>query len=512
MKNVQTDELSPTLTFMPRAMEIESYTDEELWRSAGAEETYLDPPPPPITNKEIKKQKKEATKDKIRQKRDSLRNRFRKRKPSLESPDNAEWNEPDHSDTASSLTSDDDYDEEYEEGLREEYRNPKPYLRDRAFARKYTLSTHELALRYLCKLSTAQIAKDEEEFIASLLNSIILDDFWRLLSELRSELDHLDGDFSGGLFAQLVESIGNSVRQNLAWVRCSLQELNEWAMHLQISAKIMSPNAEIAEELELLIRDVQALQLRADSTLNMLASSMSLSQSSLVIEQTSGINKLTELAFFFVPLSFITSVFSMQVMELTSAPPHIWTWGLALGLVFLTTYLIRILLRSPSVRIGVLHCRATIINRFSSSRSGSAEQRLNTVSNRAVAKFILFFLTIVIIALVIVFIVFVFLLFIFFGVWAGAAATALYFIVTRWPEPAVLAPCFISLPIAAGGAWVTWLWADEIGDWAETVMMSLLNAIVEKFPEKWRLDSVDDDDLSREGVNTYARQALTLAT
>lgn len=512
MKNLRTEEYTPSLTFMPRALEIESYSDEELWRSADPEETYLDPPPPPITNKQIKAQKKEATKQSLKQKRDTLRSRFRKTKGGSDPADHEESAGKDHSDSESSYTSDDDYDDDYEKELREEYANPKPFSRDRAFARKYSLSTQELVLRRLSSLSPADVAKNGEALVSSLLNSIVLDDFWQLLAEMRAELDHLDGDFSGALFSQLVESFGNSVRQNLSWMRCSLQELNEWAVHLHLSIKAESLDPVIVEEVGMLIKDVQALQLRAESTLTMLASSMGLSQSSLVIEQTSGINKLTELAFFFVPLSFVTSIFSMQVKELISAPPHIWTWGLALSLVFLTTYTIRIMLRSPSVRIGILHCRATIINRFSSSKSGSAERRLNTVGNRAVAKFILFFVSVVglVIAIIIIGVLFVFL--VCFGLWVGAAGTALYFIITRWPDPAVLVPCFIALPLAVAGQWVSWLWADELSDWVSETMEKVSFAIVSKFPEKWRLDSVDDDDLSREGVNTYTRQALLLAT
>lgn len=511
MKNIQTAEYTPSLTFMPRPLEVEGYTDEELWRIADAEETYLDPPPPPITNKEIKKQKRESAKQNLKQKRDSLRNRFRRKKANFDVPALEESGESQQSDSESSYTSDDDYDEDYENELREEYQNPKPYSRDRAFARKYSLSTRDLVLRHLRKRPTAA-AEDEGAFITALLHGIVLDDFWRLLSEFRKELEQLDGDFSGVLFTQLVESIGNSVRQNVSWIRGSLQEMNEWSKHLQSTAKSMSASTEILEEFEMLTRDVQAMQARTESTLSMLASSMGLSQSSLVIDQTSGINKLTELAFFFIPLSFITSVFSMQVLELTAAPPRIWTWGLALGLVFLATYLIRILLRSPSVRIGVLHCRATIINRFSSSKASSAERRLNTVGNRAVAKFIIFFFAMVVVMLVAMVAAIMVLVMALFGIWLCVVATALYFIITRWPDPAVLAPCFISLPLAAVGLCVSWLWSDEIYEWAEKTMMWMFNIVIERFPEKWRLDSVDDDDLSREGVNTYARQALLLST
>ncbi|EGX96783.1 hypothetical protein CCM_01441 [Cordyceps militaris CM01] len=514
MKNIQTNEYTPSLTFMPRAMEIESYSDEELWRSAGPEETYLDPPPPPITNKQIKAQKKEATKQNLKQKRDALRNRFRRKQVDADPSLHEESGGGDESDSESSYTSDDDYDEDYEKELREEYANPKPYSRDRAFARKYSLSTSELVLGRLRTLSPADAARDGDALVATLLHSLVLDDFWRLLAEMRAELDHLDGDFSGALFSQLVESFGNSVRQNLCWMRCTLQALGEWALHLHAATATSSTphDAVEGEELALLIADVQALQRRAESTLSMLASSMGLSQSALVIDQTSGINKLTELAFFFVPLSFVTSIFSMQVREVLAAPPRLWTWALALAVVGLVTYLVRILVRSPSVRVGILHCRATIINRFSSARSGAAEHRLHTVGNRAVAKFCFFFACIIVIYTTILVLGLVFLAVVYLGVWAGAAGTALYFIVTRWPDPAVLAPCFVALPLAAAGMWLSWLWSDELTEWTVDLMIKVALRLVAVFPEKWRLDSVDDDDLSREGINTYARQALTLAT
>lgn len=87
------------------------------------------------------------------------------------------------------------------------------------------------------------------------------------------------------------------------------------------------------------------------------------------------------------------------------------------------------------------------------------------------------------------------------GPWLGAAATTLYFIVTQWLDPAVLVPCFVSLPVAAAGMWAAWLWAEELGDWTNEVMIKAADGLASRFPEKWRLDSVADDDLSREGVN-----------
>ncbi|OAA67407.1 hypothetical protein ISF_03583 [Cordyceps fumosorosea ARSEF 2679] len=419
-------------------MEIESYSEEELWRSAGPEETYLDPPPPPISNKQIKAQKKEATKQNLKHKRDTLRNRFRRSKARVDDPSLPEESQDQSDDnddgSKSSYTS---------AQLREEYENPKPYSRDRAFARKYGLSTPELVLRRLRALSPAEVAADGDALIG-----------WTAST--------------GPLAAR--------------YSRSSLQELGEWVVHLQASsaAKAASSStsttdstaatatavaAEEEEDVEpaLLVANVQALQARAESTLTMLAASMGLSQSALVINQTSGINKLTELAFFFVPLSFVTAVFSMQVRELTPDD-----------------------LPDPDPAAVAV---------------AAAEHRLHTVGNRAVAKFVLFFAgrdrgglrhrlpAVRVPGPVAV------------GPWLGAAATTLYFIVTQWLDPAVLVPCFVSLPVAAAGMWAAWLWAEELGDWTNEVMIKAADGLASRFPEKWRLDSVADDDLSREGVN-----------
>ncbi|ODA77302.1 hypothetical protein RJ55_06929 [Drechmeria coniospora] len=504
MRHGATDERTPSLTFMPRAMEIESYSDEELWRGAGPEETYLDPPPPAVSKAELKRQKKEAIKRRIRDRKS--------RAAGGHDASGREESAVDDDGLTSEYTSDDEYDEEYERELRAEYRNPKAHARDRDFARKYSLTTHELVVRHVSTLATSELAGGDEA-VAAVLGRLVLDDFWQLLAEMRLELDHLDNDLSAGLHEQLVESIGNSTRQNLAWMRAALQELRDWLGHLSSSsAPTLGWGPDLGAELASLGADLDAVRARAEQTLALLTTSMALAQSSLVIDQTSGINKLTELAFVFIPISFITSVFSMQVRELTSAPPPMWTWGVALAAVAVTTYLVRCSLRSPSVRIAVLHCRATIINRFSSSKAGSASRRLNTVGNRAIAKFLFFFACVVAIIGALVLLMLLLFLVVFGGLWLGAAGTALYFIVSRWPEPAVVVPCFLSLPLAGLGMCTTWYWSDEIGDWGERVIVLSGGWIHRIFPERWTLEAADDEDLAKEGVNTYARQALILAT
>ena len=43
------------------------------------------------------------------------------------------------------------------------------------------------------------------------------------------------------------------------------------------------------------------------------------------IEETSSLKYLTQLAFIFVPLTFVTSIFGMNVEEMTETGPRIWT-------------------------------------------------------------------------------------------------------------------------------------------------------------------------------------------
>ncbi|EFY95619.1 CorA-like divalent cation transporter [Metarhizium robertsii] len=506
MKDGITNDIIPSLTFMPRAIEVESYTDDDLWRIAGVEETFLDPPPPLISKKEIKKKRKEQL---------TQRRNEKKASGSKESRHNEATDEElaisVESGSESGLTSDDEYDQDYKNGLRAEYKNPKPHSRDRDFARKYALSTSNLVERLLTATPTQALLGDESP-IPALLYRLVLDDFWQLLAEMRLQLDHLDNDLTATLYEQLVESIGNSTRQNLTWMRSTLQELHDWSNHLRKSGATLKATLDIQQEIEELNANVQDLQRRSEQTMNLLVSSMTLAQSSTVIEQTSGINKLTELAFFFIPVSFITSIFSMQVFELTSAPPRIWTWGLSLSVVALTTYLIRILLRSPSFRVVLLHFRATIINRFSAPGAGTASRRLNTVGNRAIAKFIFFF-TAVMTMFSMVVIPVLFLLFLLMGgLWLGITGVALYFIVTRWPEAAVLVPCFISIPVALLGMATCWHWHEEISDGCLAAINWSVEWIKWVFPAQWTLDTVDDEDLAKEGINIYARQALVLAT
>jgi Mg2+ and Co2+ transporter CorA len=503
MKDQKTNQVFPAITFMPRALEIDALTDEEARRTADPDETYLDPPPHPMSKEALKQQKQDKKKKEIKEKGHRLKERL----ATVEDGIDADAEKANAEDDESS-SSDSDYDEEYDKKLRAQYEDPRPYVRDRDFARKYALTTHDLLVRYLSKSTAVQLAGDGA-FVSSILLQMVLDDTWQLVAELRLELDHLDGDLGAGMLRQLLESYGHTILQNTNWVRATLQDLGEWTKHLAASSKTLSYPADLTEELADLRAELADLANRTEKSITLLTSTMAIAQSTLVIEQTSGINKLTELAFVFIPISFITAVFSMQVRELTETPPRLWIWGVCLAAIVLVTYVIRMVIRSPSFRMFALRCRATALSRYSSTNSATAAKQLSTVGNRAILKFVIAATWAMSLILFVSGLGIVALFVARAGIWLGLIGTAVYFIITRWPDPTVLAVCFVSLPLAVTAWRVAWFWGKEIDGVIIGCITAVANMIERLVPTK---DEVEDEDLAMEGVETFARQAIMLVT
>lgn len=90
-----------------------------------------------------------------------------------------------------------------------------------------------------------------------------------------------------------------------------------------------------------LLNRAEMLHRRCNDSITILMSSMAIEESRQAIEQAKQVSRLTFLAFIFVPLSFTTSFFGMNVQELRS--PKLWWWvtlsvpivAIALALFFL---------------------------------------------------------------------------------------------------------------------------------------------------------------------------------
>ncbi|KAL4939102.1 hypothetical protein BDV06DRAFT_199476 [Aspergillus oleicola] len=91
----------------------------------------------------------------------------------------------------------------------------------------------------------------------------------------------------------------------------------------------------IESDFKHLLSRAEKLHKRCNEAITVLMSGISISESKRAIEQTERVAKLTFLAFIFVPLSFTTSFFGMNVSELKDNRASIYWWA-SLSIVILT--------------------------------------------------------------------------------------------------------------------------------------------------------------------------------
>ncbi len=82
------------------------------------------------------------------------------------------------------------------------------------------------------------------------------------------------------------------------------------------SRKATAAAQSLVRDFEHLLERAEALDRRVTEAINVLMSSIYISESQKAIEQAERVGKLTFLAFIFIPLSFTTSLFGMNVTEL----------------------------------------------------------------------------------------------------------------------------------------------------------------------------------------------------
>ena len=98
--------------------------------------------------------------------------------------------------------------------------------------------------------------------------------------------------------------------------------------------------------LESSVSQIKALRQRTSRSYKSLMANMSIVESKRGIAEAESVTKLTELAFFFIPLTFSASIFSMQVKELDASRISIAAF-FALAIIITTaSYALRLLIRS----------------------------------------------------------------------------------------------------------------------------------------------------------------------
>lgn len=95
------------------------------------------------------------------------------------------------------------------------------------------------------------------------------------------------------------------------------------------SEKARKTAQRIEKDFEHLLERAETLHKRTSDAINVLFSSISISESQRAIGQAEDMAKLTFLAFLFVPLSFSTSFFGMNFKELAGDKLSMWWWAVA---------------------------------------------------------------------------------------------------------------------------------------------------------------------------------------
>lgn len=96
------------------------------------------------------------------------------------------------------------------------------------------------------------------------------------------------------------------------------------------------------------VLEITKLRQRTASSYQSLMANMSIVESKRGIAEAEGVSKLTELAFFFIPLTFSASIFSMQVKELNAADISVSAFIILAIIVTFLSYGLRLFIRSES--------------------------------------------------------------------------------------------------------------------------------------------------------------------
>ena len=99
---------------------------------------------------------------------------------------------------------------------------------------------------------------------------------------------------------------------------------------------------------------------RTKSSYKSLMTLMSLVESKRGIAEAESVTKLTELAFFFIPLTFSASLFSMQIKELNASSISLGDFFLVAILVTASSYALHLIIRSPLVLRYWKNCKKDI--------------------------------------------------------------------------------------------------------------------------------------------------------
>ena len=197
--------------------------------------------------------------------------------------------------------------------------------------------------------SMPHLGEDDPHFaLISPLYYIIQQDTINLLSHLHKTLDEINVDM---LSDEKMEDRVVMWRQIIARAQLELPELKRSIVAFFNFTQLLNPGEEpgIWHEFKELSVGIEEMITRLQIASSSLTSNMALLDSRRSIAEAHAITKLTELAFFFIPLTFAATLFGMQVEQLATPAPISTFFALGIGFVAFS-YLVRLVIRSAWLR------------------------------------------------------------------------------------------------------------------------------------------------------------------
>ncbi|KAL8988735.1 MAG: hypothetical protein Q9177_002240 [Variospora cf. flavescens] len=177
---------------------------------------------------------------------------------------------------------------------------------------------------------------------------IILQDTLTIVRSINLALADMD---SSMLDDELLQSSIDSWRRVLNRFETELRHMEislpEFARYV-VGPEAAGGNGTCGELLDQCTLQIVKVQERRRITYGSLMTAMSLVESKRGIAEAESVTKLTELAFFFIPLTFAASLFSMQVKELDASTTSVGVFfGVALSIT-VCSYALRLVIRSST--------------------------------------------------------------------------------------------------------------------------------------------------------------------
>ncbi|KAK4451212.1 hypothetical protein QBC34DRAFT_281530, partial [Podospora aff. communis PSN243] len=95
--------------------------------------------------------------------------------------------------------------------------------------------------------------------------------------------------------------------------------------------------------------DISSMEERCQKSQESLRAEMSLFESKRGIEEAESVARQTELAFIFIPMTFVAGLFSMQVREVADNPPPVYAFVIVALVAVAISYGVRIAQRSVTL-------------------------------------------------------------------------------------------------------------------------------------------------------------------